>query len=100
MADDEQRTGCGSLEELPHAFRRHLEREHRVAEPGLVSRDRPIEYVAGHAAVEGRIRPSAMRVVAGNRDQDDGYALREKLPEAGPVQGIEEELVPVRRAAV
>ena len=100
MAEDEQRTRGRTFEQTPHSFRNQGEREHGVANLRFVAGDDSPEQVTWNALVECRLGPSAVRVVAGNRDQYDPHALSQVLAEARAVQRVKEELIPIRRSAV
>ncbi|MGH9204723.1 MAG: hypothetical protein ACRD2A_26140, partial [Vicinamibacterales bacterium] len=100
MADDQKRSRCYFLKQLSDAFGHHREREDGIANPRFVLADRPIQHVPWHSAIEGRFGPAPFGVVARQRDQQDARSLREILAQARAIERIDEELVPIGRAAV
>src|SRR5207249_10032376 len=95
-----QRTRGLLLKQLANAFGNEAECVDRIPNLGFVGGNLSIEHVTRDAILVLVFFRSSIGIVAGDRDQHDGKALRQKLSQAGPVQWVQEKLVPVRRTAV
>src|SRR2546426_650263 len=83
-----QRAAGFLFEQLASAFRHETERVDGVPNFHFVGGNASVEHVTRNAILVIFLFPSPFGIVAGDRDQHHGKALRQKLPQAGAVQWI------------
>ena len=100
VSNDDDRAGRVLFDDLSHAVHDHSKREHGVANLRFLRGDLLLQKIGGDSISVFRARPAAMPVIARYRQEKNGDLLRQILTQAGIIELIDEELVPVRRSSV